>query len=261
MPPPRWPPRLLIDERKLRQGLLNLLNNAVQFTASGGVRLLVEIAARASSSCRVLLRVQDTGIGFAADAGAQIFEPFYRTGSARRMAERSDLALTIVDRLVNLMGGTITVASTVGAGSEFVVDLNLQMAEPGHGAAVPERRLIVGHAGRARTLLIADDVRESRAVLGDLLYALGFTVVEAANGDEAVALAGTCQPDLIFMDLVMPGLDGVATDRQIRDAAGSNGVPIIALSANACADPQHLSSSNGRNASLSKPIRFEKIYR
>ena len=259
LPPAHWPPRLLLDERKLRQVILNLLNNAVQFTARGGVTLALEVQPRGADSFRLRLRVSDTGIGFEREAEGHIFEPFYRTDSAQRMAEGSGLGLAIVERLVHLMGGGITFTSTPGDGSEFVIDVVTRSADPTLVGEIAARSLIVGHAGPRRSVLVADDVRESRKVLRELLVAIGFKVVEAANGEEAVALARTCQPDLIFMDLVMPGLDGFEAVRRIRAHNATASIPIIALSASAFEDTRQLSTILGCNAFLSKPVRFEQI--
>ena len=257
--PSDWPPRLLIDERKLRQVVLNLLNNAVQFTARGGVTLTLSVERMGGASFRILLRVRDTGIGLGHLERARIFEPFFRTDDGRRMADGSGLGLAIVQRLVAMMGGTVAVTSNAGHGSEFVVDFMAEAAEPVDFDSPPRRSRIIGHAGPARTVLVADDARESRSVLRELLVSLGFKVLEAANGEEALAIARACHPDLIFMDLVMPGLDGYEAVRRIRATDAVTDTPIIALSASALEDTWQLSANNGCNGFLSKPVRFEQI--
>lgn len=257
--PEVWPPHLLLDERKLRQIVLNLLNNAVQFTEHGRIDLETRVSRLESDRYRIQIGVRDTGVGLDRDNHARIFEPFFRTDGARRMADGSGLGLAIVQRLVHLMNGTVTVVSEAGRGSLFTVDIIADAAGPGAPSALPVAAHVTGYQGSTRTVLIVDDSPASRDVLRQLLQGLRFRTAEADNGDEALAIARTCAPDLIFMDLVMPGIDGFETVRRLRDAPPTRAVPVVMLSAHAIDDARQLSRDHGCNGFLSKPVRFEQV--
>ena len=257
--PDTWPPDLLLDERKLRQIVLNLLNNAVTYTPRGGIDFMLNVIACNGGVYRLQLQVRDTGTGIAEDALPHIFEPFYRAGSTRRKIEGSGLGLAIVQRLVQLMGGTIAVESKVGTGTAFNIELPaIATRQPASSTLKPSAR-IVGHTGRTRTVLVVDDTQASRAVLKQLLLSLGFHVLEATNGVAATTVAANEHPDLIFMDLVMPELDGFEAARRIRADATTDQIPIVALSASVFENTAALSSINGCNAFLTKPLHFDEI--
>ena len=215
------------DAKRLRQILINLLANAVKFTERGSVTLRVEYR-------REIARFEftDTGVGIPAEDIERIFQPFERSGATRlNAAPGTGLGLTITQLLTELMGGEITVNSTPGQGTTFVVRLYLP-AVTVPAVAVRPHRDIVRYVGRPRTLLVVDDQIMQRQLLVSMLSPLGFNVVEAASGPECLRTVQTVQPDAVLLDIAMPELDGWETSRRLREEYAPR-IPIIMLSANA----------------------------
>jgi signal transduction histidine kinase/DNA-binding LacI/PurR family transcriptional regulator/CheY-like chemotaxis protein len=271
--PPSLPPWVQADETRLRQVLLNLLGNAVKFTERGSVTLHVSCrdAGRGTRdesqppplvtrpTSRVTFKVADTGSGIAPDQLERIFQPFEQTGELRRRAEGTGLGLAISRQLVQLMGDDLHVESALGCGSTFWFEVALPLAAAAGQAAPSHARLITGYRGSRRTLLVADDIASNRAVLSAMLQPLGFTVLEAADGRQALVLAQQTRPDLILMDRRMPVLSGPAAVQQIRTLPDVRGIPIIATSASVAAADQALSREAGYDAFLPKPIDWPRL--
>jgi signal transduction histidine kinase len=180
---PDLPDLVRADERRLRQVLLNLLANAIKFTEHGHIELRV-------SSCppsRVRFEIRDTGIGISEKELKEIFQPFSQVGDARNRVGGTGLGLTISREFVRLMGGDIEVVSQVGRGSVFRFDLDLPHVRD-VAKQVPIAR-ITGYIGERKRVLVVDDIAENRAVLREMLSQLGFEIIEASNGQEAVELA------------------------------------------------------------------------
>jgi CheY-like chemotaxis protein len=158
------------------------------------------------------------------------------------------------------MGGDIQVQSEPGDGSTFSFELDLPVVsfEP---QAVEPARGIIGYQGPRKTVLIADDVTENRAVLVDLLQPLGFTVIEAANGREALEMACEVRPDLVVTDILMPGMDGREATRRIRELPELSNVPVITVSARASAGADVASTKPGTDVFLIKPLHTEELLR
>ena len=216
------------DDKRLRQILINLLGNAVKFTAHGTVTLRVRYAREMAR-----IEVQDTGPGLSADEIDRIFEPFARagaSGSGPAAAPGAGLGLTIARMLTVLMGGEMSVTSQPGVGSVFHVKLFLPEVHAealGKGAAVTPsgtgrgrvapRKVRVGYAGERRRILVVDNEEPDRELLVQLLEPLGFELRQAASGHDALdLLAAGYRPHAIFMDLAMPGIDGWETLRRVR---------------------------------------------
>jgi signal transduction histidine kinase len=227
------------DEKRLRQVLLNLLDNAVKFTDSGTVTLRVETVRRAVSdpktghrpvSTIIRFEIEDTGGGMASDQLEKIFLPFEQVGDMRRRAAGTGLGSAISRQLVELMGGALQVRSQAGVGSLFWFEVELPVVdiENRHISRVPEN--IVGYAGRRLTVLVVDDDSHSRAVLVNAFEPLGFTVIEVETGQEAVTKTQQMHPDLILMDLRMPEMTGFETIRKIRKADAQHPAPSTRLS-------------------------------
>lgn len=154
-------------------------------------------------------RREDTGPGIAPADLARIFEPFEQAGDRRTRVAGAGLGLAITRRIVEQMGGHIAVRSAPGQGSTFTVTLQLHVLL--ERAPADERdalAAITGYEGAHRTILVVDDHPDNRALLRDTLAPLGFTVLEAASGESGIALAAELRPDLVLMDLVLPGLGG-----------------------------------------------------
>ncbi|NBC16422.1 MAG: PAS domain S-box protein [Bacteroidetes bacterium] len=246
------------DERRLRQVLLNLLSNAVKFTDSGGVALRICHDDAHASDSALRFVVEDTGVGITEDQLDEIFQPFQQVHEAGRRAEGTGLGLAISQKLTHLMGGTLEARSTPGEGSVFSVHLTLDEVD---GAAAPRAadRIAVGYEGPPLSILIVDDRAENRAVLVDLLAPLGFDLAEAADGQEALDVAATFEPDLILMDLVMPVLDGFEATRRLRQSPAYRDTRVIALSASAFEHSRQESLSAGCDDFVPKPVQADVL--
>ncbi|MEO6325410.1 MAG: response regulator [Thermoanaerobaculia bacterium] len=249
------------DERRLRQILINLLSNAVKFTERGFVTLRVSWHAG-----RAHFEVEDTGPGISADELTGLFEPFVQTEAGRRTKEGTGLGLALSRDLARLMGGDITLTSVPGKGSCFRVDVNLPEATGDTVAAQDRRRVLSLTPGQpSMRVLVVDDVALNRTVLSRLLHSVGFEVMEAADGDEALSIWHRWAPHLIWMDKRMPGTDGLEVTRRIRTAesgpsGGRDRVAIIALSASVLDHERGEILAAGCDDFVAKPFREATVF-
>jgi CheY-like chemotaxis protein len=167
------------------------------------------------------------------------------------------LGLAISRQFVRLMGGDIHVMSEVGVGSIFWFELEVPVIET--EMVAPPERLVTGYEGPRKKVLVVDDVAANRAMAVDMLSQLGFEVVEADNGREALNKAQATRPDCILMDIVMPEMDGLEATRRLRQLPGLDKVPIIVMSASASGSDECKSLAAGANAFLPKPIDVDKL--
>ena len=235
----RLPELVRADEKRVRQILINLLGNAIKFTACGQVTFRLRYAREMA-----YVDIEDTGPGMSTLEMAQIFEPFARGGAAGHSSQTgigasgAGLGLTIAKMLTDLMGGDMTVVSTPGQGSSFRIRLFLpevhELSGFLHRASLnPVRRKPSGYAGVRRKLLVVDNEEPDRELMVQLLAPMGFELRVAASGHDCLdLLAAGYQPDVIFMDLAMPGIDGWETLRRIK-ASGHSGIHLAIVSANA----------------------------
>jgi signal transduction histidine kinase/CheY-like chemotaxis protein len=216
------------DRKRLGQILINILGNAVKFTERGGIVLRVRYARDQAT-----FEIDDTGVGILPDEAEQIFEPFSR-GSAGHQpgVAGTGLGLPISRLLVQLMGGQLTLDSTPGVGTSFQVRLRLPRVHGGFGGAAIRTVVRSGYAGPRRKVLVVDNERVDRELLVNILAPLGFDTAQAASGQECLERYPVFQPDLILMDLAMPGMDGWEAARIIRTVHDAE-VPILIVSANA----------------------------
>jgi PAS domain S-box-containing protein len=261
------PATLRGDALRLGQILLNLLSNAVKFTDHGTVELRASLARLSPSHATLRFEVSDTGIGIDPAHQARLFRPFEQAdGSTSRRFGGTGLGLAISSRLVELMGGTIGLNSRPGAGSTFWFELPLEIDTLQADAAPARRETFLARpharqpvAGQPRLLLV-DDNRLNRRVSAEMLARHGYTVDQAQNGEEAVALAGAGDYAMILMDLQMPGLDGIAASRLIRKFPRQNGTPILALSGNVLADHRERCLDAGMDDFIAKPVRPDALF-
>jgi signal transduction histidine kinase/DNA-binding NarL/FixJ family response regulator len=251
---PDLPAWVRADEKRLRQVLLNLLSNAVKFTDRGSVRLDV----RRTAAGRIRFEVQDSGTGIDADQLEAIFRPFEQAGDLQRRLGGSGLGLAISQQLVRLMGSEIRVESQVGAGSTFWFELDLPVVTAAKTAAARDLD-VAGYQGRRQKILVVDDIAQNRAVAVDMLNQVGFEMSEAASGAEGLEKAQAVRPDLVLMDLVMPGMDGLEATRRLRALPALKAVPVIVLSASASISDQEKSLAAGANAFLAKPLDYGRL--
>ncbi|MCB9098518.1 MAG: AAA family ATPase [Anaerolineales bacterium] len=254
-PRPALPPVIHGDEKRLRQILLNLLGNAVKFTDRGQITLTVEPRAG-----HIRFQIEDTGIGIAADNLTQIFSPFHQVGEQKYAVEGTGLGLAISQQLVQMMGGELHVSSTPGQGTTFWFELALPDADrPAPIAEKEVERAVIGFTGPRRRVLVVDDKWENRSVIVNMLAPLGFEVIEAADGSEALHQAVEFQPDLILMDLVMPVLDGFEATRRLRAMPDGEEMTIVALSASAFDDTRQKSLMTGCDGFIAKPVKTAEL--
>lgn len=251
--PSDLPGTVIVDEKRLRQVLLNLLGNAIKFTERGHVCLDVEHAPAGEQRSRLRFIVRDTGIGLPEEQFERIFHPFEQAGDMQRRFGGTGLGLTISRQLVRMMGGDIHVASRLGRGSEFSFELELPLSVPQAIAGKVEHD-IIGYQGAPRRILIVDDVPANRGMLADLLTSLGFSVHEADDGRQAMERAREILPDAILMDIMMPVMNGLDAIRAIRAMAEMHAVPIFATSAGAAPDQREAALAAGATDFLAKPV-------
>ncbi len=265
--PDELPAGILADETRLRQVLLNLLDNAVKFTDAGRVTLrvsggqVVTPDSATSDTKSLCFEVQDSGIGIPPDQIERIFQPFEQAKDLLHLSKGTGLGLAISRQLVQLMGGDLHVQSELGQGSRFWFDVVLPVTSMGiaaHSITSPDRT-ITGYDGVRRVILVADDISLNRTMIVDLLQPLGFEIIEAENGQQAVALAQEKPPDLILMDRVMPVMDGFTAVQNMRQIPALQHIPIIAVSASVSEKHKAQSLAVGSSDFLSKPIRWPDL--
>ncbi len=242
--------RMVADEVKLRQVLVNLLANAFKFTEDGEVRLTVRRVRKGESADWIEFAVRDTGIGIAGDDLARLFEEFNQAdGSTTRQFGGTGLGLSISRRFARMMGGDITVESEVGHGSTFTVKLPANTIERDGLDDGPQG------GGEIRVLVIDDDpgVRE---LLARTLAAEGCRVLTAASGVQGIERARTFEPDVITLDIMMPGMDGWAVLAALKDDDVLASVPVVVVS---MVDERRTGFALGASAYLTKPIERKRL--
>ncbi|MEO6198407.1 MAG: ATP-binding protein [Sphingomicrobium sp.] len=244
------------DCDRLRQILLKLLNNAIKFTQQGGITVSVDASPLGEDRHRVTIAVSDSGIGIPEDRIDQLFGSFVQSdASIARLYGGTGLGLTISRRLVELMGGTITVDSALGEGSIFTVTVDLPCCEE------PEIVFEDALPQVARLkVLVAEDLPMNQELVVAMLRSLGHDADIACSGEEAVERAGGDVFDIILMDIQMPGIDGVTAARRIRALPAPYGeIPIVAMTANTL--PRQIESylEAGMNGHIAKPLRRRDV--
>ncbi len=264
------------DEKRLRQIIINLLSNAIKFTNVGGVTLKVgviesieeeresvqgESEKAALHQTKICFQVEDTGIGIAQTALSKIFLPFQQVGDQKYQSAGTGLGLSITQKLVDLMGGQLQVESTLEQGSTFGIELDLatvsspEMVEK----PLPKKSQTISFEGAPLKILVVEDDQDNRLMLTHLLTALGFEVKEAKSGQDAINQTHEWRPDLIFMDLVMPVIDGYEATRQIKRIPELQKTIIVAVSASALKSHQQQSQEAGCDDFIAKPIHTEEL--
>ena len=256
---PDVPARLLGDEGRLRQILLNLAGNAVKFTAKGSVRFRVTLESRTESEVWLRFAVEDTGIGIAREKQGLIFEAFRQAdGSMTRQFGGTGLGLTICVKLVELMGGRIWVESEPGVGSQFYFTARLAPASSAN-LPVPASKPAFAPVARLLRVLLAEDNKVNQRVAAKILESRGHSVLLADTGRQAVDLFQREAVDVVLMDLQMPEMDGIEATRAIRRMEAGGHTPIVALTAHAMSTDRDRCISAGMDDYLSKPISPDRL--
>jgi len=257
--PAEIPHMLVGDANRLRQVLLNLINNALKFTEQGGVTLKVELLNRSVSQARMRFTVIDSGIGIAPDAQARLFQPFSQAdNSISRRFGGTGLGLSICKKIVDMQGGSIGVHSTEGKGSEFWFELQFGIGNEAEDGA----EILAAPAKSTRQLhiLLAEDNEINQKVAATLLRKAGHIVEIAQNGHEAVRAVESTAFDVVLMDMHMPEMDGLAATRAIRNMSGPAAtLPIVALTAAGALSDIQICMDAGMNYFLVKPFRMERL--
>jgi CheY-like chemotaxis protein len=251
---PEVPAYLSGDTLRLRQILLNFLDNAVKFTTQGMVKVELGECGRAGETIRLQITVSDSGCGIPAEKLDSLFEVFTQvdTSSTRRFGG-SGLGLSIVKRLATIMDGSVGVKSEPGRGSSFWATVELEEAEKPHGSAdtfaCPEAPF------RDARILVAEDNEVNRRVLLRLLERLGCRVDLVVNGTEAVECFQRDVYQLVLMDLHMPDMDGLEATRRLRQMENKGRrTPIVAVTASAMNEDRDRCRSAGMDDYLAKPV-------
>lgn len=248
---PQW---VRMDEKRLRQVLMNLLDNAIKYTQEGRVTLRVE----KHSGCLRFI-VEDTGVGIQAEHLNEVFTSFHQVHDIRNHVEGTGLGLAISDKLVRLMGGRLEVTSEPGKGSQFWFDVDLPAASKIFKAVVSSERNVIAMRGDQQRILITDDRADNRALLWDLLSPLGFELREAVDGQDCIDQAANWKPHIILVDMQMPVMDGLQACRQIRKTESLANVVVIAISASAFEHHRKLCIDAGADAFLPKPLQLQTL--
>jgi two-component system, sensor histidine kinase len=254
------PDRLEGDPNRLRQVLLNLVNNAVKFTATGTVQADVVLERQSEGRAIIRFNVTDTGIGLSSEQQKLIFEPFRQAdGSVTRRYGGTGLGLTICSKLTELMGGGITVKSAPGEGSAFSFSIDCPVCVVEDQAAANGRAKTRDGAGAGRlSILLAEDNRVNQLLMVRLLEGRGHRVTVAVDGLVALDEAARYSFDVILMDVQMPEMDGLEATRILRERGVRT--PIIAMTAHAMQGDRDKCLKAGMSAYVSKPVQPEEVF-
>ena len=262
---PDLPRHVVADGGKLRQILINLIGNAIKFTQQGGVILRAGVI-RPEADARMVMEfeVEDTGPGIPEENRETVFAPFLQLQLKDRASLESGtgLGLAICKQYVEMMGGTIRMDSELGKGTVFHIDLPVAVLSDEAVSLEPRRTRVIGLAeGQSRyRLLIAEDQPENRLLLRKLLEPLGFEVLEAVNGQEAVAMFTQWRPHLIWMDIRMPVMDGLEATRRIRTTPAGIRTRIVAFTAHALEEERREIMAAGCDDFIRKPYKDVEIF-
>jgi len=256
---PTVPKLLLLDKVRVRQVLFNLVGNAIKFTHTGFVSLSIEASGfndESSETIALAVEVRDTGIGIAPDQQERIFEPFtQQEGHSTRKFGGTGLGLTITKRLVEMMGGSVSVQSEVEKGSVFTVSLPQVsvVATPEEHDETDDTDAIQFAGG---TVLVVDDVESNRDLVKAFLEHSTVSVLEAENGQQVLRCISDCMPDVVLMNLEMPLMDGVATTQLLRANERTAALPVIAVSLSENIEEPVMQLFNGH---IRKPLSRQQL--
>ncbi len=256
---------VVCDAQRLKQVLLNLVGNAIKFTEHGTVSLRLGSRPAPKGLAGVSFEVRDTGIGIADDALEGLFQPFHQIdGTRSRRRGGTGLGLAISQRIVEALGGHIDVKSRAGVGSRFRFVLSLEPDESNSHPAQVDSAMggLDGDASLAGSVLVVEDNDVNRMIAREVLLSLGLSVVEAANGQQALEQLLVHPVDLVLMDCQMPVMDGYAATQEIRKREARLGLPrlpVLALTANAFDEDAVRSREAGMDAHLAKPYTRDQL--
>ena len=252
---------VMADRTRFKQVLINLLSNAIKYNIDEGT---VGVSCDVTAPGRLRLCVEDTGEGLPSEKLVQLFQPFNRLGQEDHAEEGTGIGLVVCKRLVDLMGGVIGVESTVGKGSLFWIELNLTSAPQAHAseavADVPAAPALVSASAQVHTLLYVEDNPANLMLVEDLIARRpDIRLLSATTGTRGVEMAHEFQPDVILMDINLPGISGVQALRLLAEVPKTARIPVVALSANAMPHDITKGLAAGFFLYLTKPIKVNEF--
>ncbi|NQV54249.1 MAG: PAS domain S-box protein [Rhodospirillales bacterium] len=253
------------DPVRVTQVLLNLLSNAIKFNHSGGT---VEIGCSALKSGYTRMSIQDTGIGIPEERAAELFEPFNRLGADRSGIEGTGIGLTITKQLIERMDGNIGYSSTPGKGTTFWIDLpavapramsrNVEPSAP--EAAAPNIEAVSQEIGALRQVLYIEDDASNLQLMEELMgHRSGLKLISAQSAEAGIEIAETMHPDVIIMDINLPGMNGLDALKVLKEKKSTRSIPVIALSAAAMAVDIEKGEQAGFYKYMTKPVIIDDI--
>jgi PAS domain S-box-containing protein len=252
---------IIADRTRFAQILINFGSNAIKYGKPGG-RALMSAAQRGSETVRVSVR--DDGMGIPLDKQERIFQPFHRAGQEAGPIQGTGIGLTITKRLAELMHGAVGFTSTPGAGSEFWVDLPLHRAKPASASDAPQAyaagSALQGEAGPRYTIVYVEDNPSNIAFMQELVGELErVTLVTAPTAEVGIELVRVRRPDVVIMDINLPGMSGYDATRKLREWPETKDIPVIALTAAAMAGDRKRAEDAGFYRYLTKPVRVPEL--
>jgi signal transduction histidine kinase/CheY-like chemotaxis protein len=259
-------PRYFVaDVGKLRQIIINIIGNAIKFTDRGSVSLKLTARSSKEQDAEALILdfvVEDTGVGIREDKISGIFEPFVQAGHSKDATAGTGLGLAICQKYLQLMGGSISVQSKEGVGTSFFFSVPVTLAKEQGELIAPVSRRVIGLApGQPEfKILIAEDEGTNRSLLKRILESVGFTVIEAENGREAVEKSALFHPDFVWMDMQMPIMDGYEATEIIKQSNEGKNTPVFALTASGLEEQRKGMFERGCDGIVRKPFIPEELF-
>jgi len=243
------------DLGKLRQIMINLIGNAVKFTSEGGISLIV-----GEDNGELRFSVNDTGKGIPANEIQKIIQPFMQSSNVDHEGG-TGLGLAISNSFIRMMGGELQIRSEEGRGSSFSFSLPLKISDTAPAKEEDRGSVLSIKGGRVSKALIVDDKENNRLILKTMLEKVGFVTMEAVNGQQAIERTGEFDPEIIFMDIKMPIMDGYESVKRLKATEQGRGIKIFALTASAFRHDEKKIFESGFDGFLPKPFKMESLFR
>ena len=249
-----------IDDRKLRQILINIINNSIKYTDDGYISLRVKSKSEDKKIATITFEIEDSGRGMSEDELKSVFEPFVQVSSSHGITEGTGLGLTIAHSFLKLMNADVNVKSKVNHGTTFSFTIIVNVVNSSNISVETVHKKVIGIEQNSKTfkMLIVEDQKENRLLLHSILDSVGFDVYEAVNGEEAVEQFSIVRPDLIWMDMRMPIMDGYEATQKIRRL--SEDVIIVSLTASVFYEERQSIMDVGCNELVHKPYTSSEIF-